>query len=75
MPLVNKKISDAVLLIVGSGIKEQNLKALTKKMSVDDDTVIFTGRVPHEDVQNYYSIMDILYIPESANALPNLSLP
>lgn len=75
MPLVNKKISDTVLLIVGDGVENQNLKALTEKMGVDGDTVIFTGRVPHEDVQDYYSIMDILVYPRISKRITELVTP
>jgi len=50
-------------LIVGSGDDEiSKLKNITTKLGLQD-MVIFCGRVPHNEIQNYYSIMDILVYP------------
>lgn len=51
----NKK---AKLLLVGDGPDIDNLKALTKKNKLED-SVIFAGRVPWENVSLYYQIPNV----------------
>jgi glycosyltransferase involved in cell wall biosynthesis len=59
--LVSKKIKFK-LLIVGDGGFLDNLKQLTERYNLSQQ-VIFTGRVPHADVQKYMSIIDIMPFP------------
>ena len=51
----NKK---AKLLLVGDGPDIDNLKEITKKNKLED-SVIFAGRVPWENVSLYYQIPDV----------------
>lgn len=46
---------DAKLLIVGGGPEEDNLKAISKKLEIENN-VIFTGKIKYEDVGNYYQL-------------------
>lgn len=46
------------LLIVGGGSQENYLKHLVEELKLDNDT-IFTGIVPHNEIQKYYNVMDI----------------
>ena len=50
------------LLLVGDG---HDRKKLEKKVASLDlsDKVIFTGKVPHEDVPNYLAAMDVTTVP------------
>jgi len=50
------------LLIVGDGAYMDKLQTLSTSLGLDND-VIFTGRVPHEEVEDYYSIVDIAPFP------------
>ena len=60
--LVENNITNFIVIIVGDGsawqaVKEMvAIKKLTKK-------IIFTGRVPHEQVEQYYSLVDIAPFP------------
>ncbi len=49
-------------LIVGDGNDLENLKREVEKRSLSN-LFIFTGRVPYEDVEQYYSIIDIACYP------------
>jgi len=49
---------DVVLLIVGKGPMDAELKQLTKELSLED-RVIFTGFVPDEELVSYYSAADV----------------
>ena len=53
---------DFRVLIVGSGVEHENLMALAKELGLDD-IVNFTGRVPHSEVEQYYSLVDIAPFP------------
>lgn len=50
------------VLIVGDGSFYENALELARSLSIDD-FVKFTGRVPHEDVEDYYSLIDICPLP------------
>ena len=51
----NKKVK---LLIIGDGPDLEDYKELTRELSIND-SVIFTGKVPWEEVPLYYGIADI----------------
>lgn len=53
---------DFHVLVVGDGAKLEDLQALAAERELGD-VVTFTGRVPHEDVERYYSIIDITPFP------------
>lgn len=53
------------VLIVGDGKALPSLKRLVSKLSLDK-YVKFTGRVPHQSVVNYYSIIDITPFPRKS---------
>lgn len=55
-------IENFKLLIVGDGAYLAYVADLVKKLGLDD-FVIFTGRVPHELVDDYYSLVDITPFP------------
>lgn len=53
---------EMALLIVGSGPYEDELRRKVKEKGIEDK-VIFTGRVPREEVAKHYSIIDIAPFP------------
>jgi len=74
LPLIMAKNSNVRLLLVGGGPQDQQLKALTKSLGLDDK-VIFTGRVPHDQVQKYYDMVDIFVYPRLSMRLTELVTP
>lgn len=50
------------VVIVGDGAFYEEALALAQRLGIDD-LVKFTGRVPHEEVEDYYSIIDICPLP------------
>jgi glycogen synthase len=62
------------LLLVGGGPQEAALKAQVAKNGLQD-TVIFTGRVPHDQVQRYYELIDVLAYPRLPIRLTELVTP
>ena len=53
-----KKNKNTKLLIVGDGPDLENYKELSKNNNIEE-SVIFTGKVPWEDVPLYYNLADI----------------
>ena len=66
--------SDAHLLLVGGGPMEQALRAQAQASSAAD-RIHFVGRVPHEEVERYYSLVDILAYPRKRMRLTDLVTP
>ena len=63
LPMVKEQaLNKFKLLIVGDGAYMDQLQTLSTTLGLDDD-VIFTGRVPHSEVEDYYSIVDIAPFP------------
>jgi glycogen(starch) synthase len=62
------------LLLVGGGPHEAALRAQASSSGLEGH-VIFTGRVPHADVQRYYELMDILAYPRIASRLTDKVTP
>ncbi len=50
------------LLLVGDGVVLGDIRRQVEDMGLSDHTVI-TGRVPHEQVEDYYSLIDIAPFP------------
>ena len=51
---------DSGLIIVGSGVLEEQLKSQASLFGIED-RVIFTGFVPHTEVASYLAACDVLY--------------
>ncbi|RYD01254.1 hypothetical protein N752_30115 [Desulforamulus aquiferis] len=65
---------DFRLLLVGDGRCYEELKKLAREKSIAD-RVIFTGRVPHEQVEQYYSLIDIAPFPRKGALVCELISP
>ncbi len=62
------------LLLIGGGEQDTALKEQVREMGIGD-SVIFTGRVPHEQVPGYYSILDALVLPRKRIRLTETVTP
>jgi glycosyltransferase involved in cell wall biosynthesis len=74
MPLLLERHPGARLLLVGGGPMEESLKAQAKA-SPAADAIIFTGRVPHGEVERYYALSDIMAYPRKRSRLTDLVTP
>ena len=66
--------SDLRVLLVGGGPQDANLKAQVAALGIADK-VVFTGRVPHAEVQQYYDLIDVLAYPRIPIRLTELVTP
>jgi PEP-CTERM/exosortase A-associated glycosyltransferase len=74
LPAMLEKNPDIRVLLVGGGPQDNELKALAQRLAVQDK-VIFTGRVPHDQVQRYYNLIDVLVYPRLPMRLTDLVTP
>jgi PEP-CTERM/exosortase A-associated glycosyltransferase len=74
MPLLLERRPKAQLLLVGGGPMEAALKAQAAA-SPAAGRIRFAGRVPHDEVERYYALIDILAYPRKAMRLTELVTP
>ncbi len=74
LPKILSQNPDIQILLVGGGPQENELKALAVQLDIEDK-VVFTGRVPHDQVQRYYNLIDVLVYPRLRMRLTDLVTP
>jgi len=74
LPAMLEKRAEIRVLLVGGGPQDAALRAQAKALGIDDK-VVFTGRVPHSEVQRYYNLVDVLCYPRHKMRLTDLVTP
>lgn len=74
LPALLQQAPDVRVLLVGGGPQEQALKTQAQVLGIADK-VIFTGRVPHFEVNRYYDLIDVLIYPRLSMRLTELVTP
>jgi glycosyltransferase involved in cell wall biosynthesis len=62
------------LLLVGGGYQEQALKQQAATTGIADK-IVFAGRVPHDEVQDYYNLVDVFAYPRHRTRLTETVTP
>ena len=62
------------VIIVGEGSDRPKLQALTKALAIEDK-VIFTGKIPHQEIRNYYALIDIFVVPRTKDRVCQIVTP
>jgi glycosyltransferase involved in cell wall biosynthesis len=63
------------VLLVGDGGDEASIGEVAHRFGLDDGTLIMPGRVAHDDVLRYYSIIDVFVVPRTAARVSQLVTP
>lgn len=74
MPILRQAHPEARLLLVGAGPMAESWRAAAAALP-EPEAVIFTGRVPHAEVERYYSLVDVLAYPRKSQRLTDLVTP
>jgi len=74
LPKILSQNPDIQILLVGGGPQEKELKNLAVQLGIESK-VVFTGRVPHDQVQRYYNLIDVLVYPRLRMRLTDLVTP
>jgi PEP-CTERM/exosortase A-associated glycosyltransferase len=72
IPALTAKLPGAKLLLVGSGYDEQILREMARPFA---DAVIFAGQVAHDNIKQFYSILDVFVCPREQIRLTELVTP
>lgn len=62
MPNLLKEDEKTRVLLVGDGDEVERLKEIAENSGVPD-RIVFTGRVPHDQILDYYALIDIFIYP------------
>lgn len=74
LPRIREKYPQAHLLLVGGGPEEAELRHLIEQLGLAEH-VTLAGRVPHDQVHRYYSLVDVLLYPRQPMRLTELVTP
>ncbi len=74
LPEILSKEPNTRLLLVGGGPQEQEIRKLVYRLKLQD-VVLFTGRVSHDQVDDYYNLVDIFVYPRMNMRLTDLVTP
>ncbi len=71
-PALRQALPHAKLLLVGTGEEEAALRVMAAGLG---DKVVFAGQVPHDQVREFYSVIDIFVCPRRRMRLTELVTP
>ena len=74
VPELARRIPELRVLLVGGGPQEAALQAQAQQLGIAD-RVVFVGRVPHQEVNRYYDLLDVLVYPRKPMRLTELVTP
>ncbi|HEY9103464.1 TIGR04063 family PEP-CTERM/XrtA system glycosyltransferase [Chitinimonas sp.] len=74
LPRIIASLPDVRVLLVGGGPQDAALKAQAQRLGLEK-YVVFTGRVPHQEVHRYYDLVDVLAYPRHSMRLTELVTP
>ncbi|MGB3797152.1 MAG: TIGR04063 family PEP-CTERM/XrtA system glycosyltransferase [Alteraurantiacibacter sp.] len=74
MPMLVERHAGAQLLLVGGGPMDADLRAQAAASPVAN-RIHFAGRVPHDEVERYYALTDIMAYPRKRSRLTDLVTP
>ncbi len=74
LPHILEKHPDTMVLIVGDGPEKGNLQSLVNDLKLEQK-VIFTGKVDHSEIQDYYRIIDLFVVPRKRDYASDLVTP
>jgi PEP-CTERM/exosortase A-associated glycosyltransferase len=74
LPEIIEQMPETRLLLVGGGPQEALLRDKISDLKLQD-AVVFTGRVPHSEVSDYYNLVDVFVYPRLHMRLTDLVTP
>jgi glycosyltransferase involved in cell wall biosynthesis len=74
LPKILAQQPETRLLLVGGGPQEQLIKQKVQELKLEKQ-VVFTGRIPNNEVQSFYNQVDIFVYPRLSMRLTDLVTP
>jgi glycosyltransferase involved in cell wall biosynthesis len=63
------------VLLVGDGRSMSEIRETAVRLGLDDGTLVLPGRVPHDEILGYYSLLDVFVVPRTAHRVSGLVTP
>lgn len=73
-PKIIKKNPNAIFLLIGDGPYLEKLKSNIKELGIEK-SFLTIGRIPHNDIAMYYSLIDIFVVPRINVPVSNIVTP
>jgi PEP-CTERM/exosortase A-associated glycosyltransferase len=74
IPRIAAAAPEVKCLIVGGGEQQAEIRRMIDELDVADH-VLLTGKVPHEDIRRYYSVLDVMIYPRRSTRNTELVTP
>ena len=74
LSLIKTSIPNIHLMLVGGGPEEEALKQQVKQLGIEE-LISFTGRVPHQQIDRFYSLVDLFVYPRESILLTEIVTP
>jgi PEP-CTERM/exosortase A-associated glycosyltransferase len=74
LPELRRHRPEIAVLLAGGGPEEAGLRKLAEELRLGD-SVVFAGRVAHQEIQRYYDLVDLLVFPRLSMRLTELVTP
>ncbi len=74
VPLLQQRCPEIAVLLVGGGPEKASLQTSARDLGVEG-SVVFAGRVAHEEIRRYYDLADLLVFPRISMRLTELVTP
>jgi glycosyltransferase involved in cell wall biosynthesis len=71
--IFKKQNPKSLLLLIGKGTLEKKLIFITEKLGLEKD-VLFLGKIPHNNLPNYYNASDVFVLPSYYEGISLVSL-
>jgi glycosyltransferase involved in cell wall biosynthesis len=63
------------VLLVGDGDEDETIREAARRLGLTDGTLVMPGRVSHDQILGYYSLIDIFVVPRTAHRVSRLVTP
>jgi PEP-CTERM/exosortase A-associated glycosyltransferase len=74
LPSLRRRRAEIAVLLAGGGPEEARLHKLAQELGIAD-SVVFAGRIVHEEMRRYYDLADLLVFPRVSIRLTELVTP
>jgi glycosyltransferase involved in cell wall biosynthesis len=63
------------VLLVGDGDEADSIRDVAHRLGLDDGTLVMPGRVPHDQILGYYSLIDVFVVPRTNHRVSRMVTP
>jgi len=72
LAILKETNDDITLLVIGDGTEKIALNRLAVELGLTDDHLKFLGKIPYDEIQNYYALADVFARPSLSEGFGNV---